>query len=66
MIAGFLGYPFRKGADLLEEGTRGVFPVKEFPQVDARRVETKTMTGIGVKKNSPVVKLLPECDDWIR
>jgi hypothetical protein len=33
---------------------------------NTRRVETKTMTGIGVKKNSPVVKLLPECDDWIR
>jgi hypothetical protein len=37
-------------------------PVKELPQIDARGIQTKTMTGIGVEENGPVVKLLPEDD----
>jgi hypothetical protein len=36
--------------------------VKELPHVDAGRAETKTMTGIGVEEDGPVVKLLPEHD----
>ena len=34
--------------------------VTELPQVDAGRVQAKTMTRIGVKRNGSVVKLLPE------
>ena len=39
-----------------------VLSVKEFPQVDAGGVQAKTTTGVGVKENSPVVKLLAEHD----
>ena len=39
--------------------------VKELPEVDPGRVQAKTMTGIGVERDGPVVKLLPEYDEGI-
>jgi len=47
---------------LFNEGIQGVLPVKELPQVDARGVQAKTMTGSRVEEHGPVVKLLPEYD----
>jgi hypothetical protein len=37
-----------------------MLPVKEFPQVDAGRAQAETATGVRVKQNGPIVKLLPE------
>ena len=62
MIAGVLRYVVGIGACLSQESIEVVLPVKELPQVDAGRVQAKTMTGIGVEENGPVVKLLPKHD----
>ena len=60
MFAGVLGHVFGILAYLFLECIEVVIPVKELPQADARRVQAKTTTGVGVKENGPVVKLLPE------
>jgi hypothetical protein len=65
MISGFLGYAFGLPVDHLEEGFYSVFSVKELPHIDAGRTQAKTMTGVGVEENGPVVKLLPEHDPGV-
>ncbi len=42
-----------------------MLPVKKLPQVNAGRTQTKATARIGVKENSPVVKLLSERDERI-
>jgi hypothetical protein len=42
-----------------------VLPVKELPEIDPGRVQTKTSTRVRVEENGPVVKLLPEHDERI-
>jgi len=37
-------------------------PVKKFPHVNAGRVQTKAMAGIGIEENGPIVELFPEDD----
>jgi hypothetical protein len=39
---------------------------QELPRIDAGGVEAKTMAGIGVEENGPVVKLLAEYDGSTR
>jgi hypothetical protein len=39
-----------------------MFSVKELPQLDTYRVQSKSMTRVGVEENGPVVKFLPEHD----
>ncbi len=43
-----------------------MLPVQELPHIDAGGVQAKTVTGIGVEENGPVVKLLPEHDVRVR
>jgi hypothetical protein len=65
MIACLLGYVVGIMTDLLEESIACMLPVKEPPQVDADGAQAKTTTRIGVKENSPVVKLLAEHDEGV-
>jgi hypothetical protein len=62
MITCVLGYVFSMPADLLRESIDRVLPVEELPYVDTGRAQAKPTARVGVKKNGPVVKLLPEHD----
>src|SRR5271157_5721780 len=42
-----------------------MFPVKELPHENTGGVQAESTTGITVKEDRPVVKLLPEHDVWI-
>jgi hypothetical protein len=64
MIARGFGHIFML-TDLLNNGIMGVLPVQELPHVNAGWAQAKTVTGIGVKENGPIVKLLPEHDEGI-
>jgi hypothetical protein len=65
MVCCFLRHVFNPAADILEEIICGALPVKEFPQVDTDGAQAKTVTGVGVEEDGPVVKLLPEHDQWV-
>lgn len=60
MIAHFVRYAFSEMTNLFKERIYSVLPVKELPDIDAGGVQAKPTTGIGVKEDGPVVKLLPE------
>ena len=65
MIAYVLGHPFSMSADPLDESIDRVPPVNEFPYIDADRAQAETVTGVRVKQNGPVIKLLSEHDPRI-
>ena len=68
MLSSVLGHAVGMAAQLLKKVIYGVLPVKEFPQIDAGRVEAKTSeakSGIGVEEHRPVVKFLTEYDQGI-
>jgi hypothetical protein len=65
IIARVLRYVLRMRAEVLKNCIYGVVPVKELPHVDAGGAQAKTMTGVGVEEDGPVVKLLPEHNVWI-
>jgi hypothetical protein len=68
MVSRLFMHPFVKAADLSKEFIYGVLPVKELPHADAGWVQaktTKTITGIGVEENGPVIKLLSEHDERV-
>jgi hypothetical protein len=65
IITCFLRYVFSMPAGLLRKSIDRVFPIKELPDVDAGRTQTKPMTTIGVEKNGPIVKLLTEHEVWV-
>jgi hypothetical protein len=68
MVSRFFRHPFVKAADLIKEFIYGALPIKEFPDVDAGGVQTKTTktnSRIGVEEHGPVVKLFPERDEGV-
>ena len=65
VISGFLGYAVIVTAGIRNETVFHGLPIKELPQIDARRVQAIATTGIGVKENGPVIKFLPEDDERI-
>jgi hypothetical protein len=65
MLLCFLGYALGMAADLFEESSGRVRPVKELPYIDAGGTQAETATGIRVEENGPVVKLLPKYDERI-
>jgi hypothetical protein len=48
-----------------EQIINGVLPIKEFPKVNARGAQAKTMTRSSVEEHCPVVKLLPEYNERV-
>jgi hypothetical protein len=65
MVSRIFGHAFSKVADLHEEVIYGAFSIEELPHINAGRAQAKTVARIGVKENSPVVKLFPEYDERV-
>ena len=65
VLARLLRYIVNFPAQGLEHVIDRVLPVKMLPHIDAGRVQAKTMAGIRVEENGPVVKLLPEHDEGV-
>jgi hypothetical protein len=65
MIVDILGYVVSMATHILKEIIYRMLPVKELPQTDADGVQAKTIARVRIKKNGPVVKLLPEHDPTV-
>jgi hypothetical protein len=68
VLSRFFRNGFVQVGHLDKEFVYGALPVEQLPKADAGGVQAeagKTELGIGIEKNGPVVKLLPEDDAWI-